>query len=90
MHRLYISSLLFLLFSVQAISQGSVSVSGIIKDARDGETLIGASVEILEINLGTITNEYGYYGFSVPVGSDSLTLKISYIGYEPVEKKIPP
>ena len=65
-------------------SQNRVSISGIVSDAGSGETLIGASVEIISLNMGTITNEYGYYGLSVPIGNDSLFLRANYIGFEPV------
>ena len=45
---------------------GNAVLSGYIKDASNGETLIGATVYISELHAGTITNVYGFYSLSVP------------------------
>lgn len=49
-------------------------------DAQTGESLIGASVMIKELGVGTISNSYGFY--SIAVASGSYTLLCSYIGYD--------
>ena len=61
-------------------------LSGTIKDAADGETLIGATVYVTEISRGTVTNGYGFYSISVPGGI--YNLRVSYLGYETVEMQI--
>lgn len=74
----------YLLFSLLFIAQLGLSqqytVSGYVRDAADGESLIGANVFLSEINKGTITNEYGFYSISVESGN--YTLVSSYLGFQ--------
>ena len=58
---------------------GRVTVSGYLKDAANGEALIGATVGVPNLGLGTSTNEYGFYSLTLPKGSYTLTY--SYLGY---------
>jgi hypothetical protein len=60
------------------------TVSGYIKDANDGEMLIGAVVYIEELKTGTSSNAYGFYSMSLPSGHYTITY--SYIGYEKQKK----
>jgi hypothetical protein len=55
------------------------SVSGHVKDVQTGEDLFGASVLIVDLGTGGVTNEYGFYSVSLPKGQYSL--RFSYIGY---------
>lgn len=55
-------------------------ISGHVKDAETGEDLYGASVLVVELGSGTISNEYGFYSVSLPKGKYSL--RFSYTGYE--------
>ena len=71
-------------------AQNTATVSGVLKDALNGETLIGATVEAVGLGKGNVSNEYGFYSISLPIGKDSITLKLSYIGYQTVFKKIKP
>ena len=61
------------------------TVSGTIKDADNGETLIGATVQAPAIGEGTTTNEYGFYSLSLPPG-DSVLLEFSYVGFQATQK----
>lgn len=45
------------------------TLSGNIKDIETGEPLIGTVVYIDDLKNGTVTNQYGLYSFSLPVGS---------------------
>ncbi|HPW98703.1 MAG TPA: TonB-dependent receptor, partial [Flavobacterium sp.] len=72
------SSLLF--------SQEKFTLSGIVSDAKNKETLIGVSLYINETKTGISTNEYGFYSITLPKGD--YTLNISYIGYQNIEEKI--
>jgi outer membrane receptor protein involved in Fe transport len=73
----------FWLLSTGALrAQTSITVSGTMRDADNGETLIGASVEALTLRKGNVSNEYGFYSFSLPNNRDSVTLRFSYIGYD--------
>lgn len=56
------------------------SVSGTVRDAKTGETLPGATVEVAEPKgLGTTANEYGFYSLTLPEGE--YVLRLSYSGY---------
>lgn len=55
------------------------TLSGTIKDAATGETLIGANISIKDTNQGIVTNEYGFYSITLPEGT--YTFLISYLGY---------
>jgi len=46
-----------------------VTLSGKIRDIESGEPLIGTVVYIDDLKDGTVTNQYGLYAFSLPVGS---------------------
>jgi hypothetical protein len=67
-------------------AQLSYSVNGYVKDAETGEDLIGASVYVPKLSKGTTTNTYGYFTLSLP--ADSTSLVISYIGYQPVTRRL--
>lgn len=63
------------------------TVSGTISDKATGETLIGATVTLLERpQVGASSNEYGFYSISVAPGQ--YTLVVRYIGYENFTTKI--
>lgn len=82
----YLLVLLCLFFIVEVSGQDKKTVSGYIKDASDGESLIGVSVYVREIGNGTVTNDYGYYALNLPTGT--YTLVFNYIGYQKIEKKV--
>ena len=67
--------------------QEKVTISGYITDAATGEELIGATVYIQELEIGTVTNVYGYYSLSVPPGE--YTVGLSYIGYQRQSLTVP-
>lgn len=63
-----------------ALAQNKVTLSGYIKDATNGEELIGATVLIPSLQTGTTTNPYGFYSLTVPVGT--YEVQYSYLGYQ--------
>jgi len=67
-------------FVYTATAQVKYTTSGIIKDQRTGEVLIGASVKIEELNAGTTTNAYGFYAICAKSGT--YTLSVSFQGYQ--------
>ncbi|OYU85473.1 MAG: hypothetical protein CFE24_01955 [Flavobacterium sp. BFFFF2] len=67
-------------------AQEKVTVNGTIRDAFNGETLIGVNVIIKELKTGTSTNEYGFFSISVPKGN--YTLQCNYLGFEVFEKTL--
>jgi CarboxypepD_reg-like domain/TonB-dependent Receptor Plug Domain len=76
--------LLLLLLPGFTLAQQKFTISGHIKDASNGEALIGATVFVKEINNGATANEYGFYSITLPAGE--FTLQYSYIGYKAVVK----
>jgi hypothetical protein len=75
---------LFLLAGFASHSQ-KFTISGTIKDSASGEHLIGASVFNVASAAGTTTNTYGFYSLTLP--SDSVHLRISYVGYQTSDVK---
>ena len=75
-------------FVLQTVSaQDKYNLSGTIRDANTGETLIGATVKLSgKTNLATSTNNYGYYALTQPEGE--YTVVVSYAGYVSVVKTI--
>lgn len=71
--------MVFVLLS-KAEEQKRFAISGTIKDAKNGEELVGASVSVKELKTGVITNAYGFYSLSLLPGK--YTLEVSYMGYE--------
>lgn len=69
----------FLIFSM-AWSQDKVTLNGYVKDAANGEELIGVTVYIPSLQAGTVTNDYGFYALTVPRGA--YEVRFSYIGYK--------
>ncbi len=56
------------------------------KDATSGEGLIGASVFVKELKTGNVTNTYGFYSLTLPLGQ--YTLVFSSSGYKKIERSI--
>lgn len=91
MRQKYLYYLFFLFLSVPhltAFAQQRFTISGNIRDAATGETLIGATVKIQGIKdrFGTAANEYGFFSITGTAGEYDLT--VSYAGYQAYTKKI--
>ncbi|MEO1434807.1 MAG: TonB-dependent receptor, partial [Bacteroidota bacterium] len=67
-------------------SQDRFTLNGYVKDAENGETLIGAAVYIEELQTGITTNVYGFYTITVP--ADDYTLTVTYIGYNELQQRV--
>lgn len=72
------------MLSITLIAQ-EYTISGRVKDAANGETLLGAAI-VIENSGGAVTNEYGFYSISANAGTYKVTYK--YLGYEDVTKTI--
>ena len=64
-----IFSTVFLLICFTIQGQQKFTVNGYVRDATNGETLIGATVYIRTLETGAVTNEYGFYAITVPSGN---------------------
>ena len=78
MKRILIITFLQLLTSI-SFSQSSHTISGYVRDASNGEELIGVTVYADSIKMGTTSNTYGFYSLTLPAGFHKL--KFSYVGY---------
>ncbi len=63
-----------------------VSLSGYMRDAETGESIISGTIYIKEADQGALTNNYGFYSVSVPPGK--YTVIFSYVGYTPLIKEV--
>jgi len=72
--------LLVLIASMASYAQEKVTISGIVKDNYSTETLIGVNIYIPELNVGAVTNVYGFYSITIPSGN--YTIQASYLGYK--------
>ncbi len=85
MQRLF-TALAFLIVSFFSHAQEKYTLSGYIKDATNGETLIGATVLVKELSGGTVTNVYGFYSITLSPGT--YTVSYRYIGFSTIDKTI--
>jgi hypothetical protein len=75
------------LTGVSIFAQSQYTISGTIKDSRNGEALIGVALTIADkSNVGTRTNDYGFYSITLEKGSQRLRAK--YIGFKEEFKEI--
>ena len=74
-----IAALLFILISVSAFGEGRIKITGYVRDA-DGNPLELVNVRVKNTLIGSMTNEKGYYSFSISPG-DSISIIYSCLGY---------
>jgi len=83
----YLLAIGFLWLSCTAVlAQEKHTISGYLKDANSGETLIGANFYIPALKSGTTSNTYGFYSITLEQGNYQVI--VSYLGYEPAYKQI--
>ena len=79
--------LLFLLLLLSGISHAQrYRISGYVRSATSNEALIGATIAVPQLKVGTVTDARGFYSLSLPEGPH--TLQATYIGYLPGTKAI--
>jgi len=72
---------LVLLMSTTSFAQNKFTVSGTVKSASNGETIIGATITV-GTNHVTRTNEYGFYSLTLPAGTYPLIVSsVSFTAY---------
>lgn len=76
---LFFLSTFLLLISNLSLAQEKFTLSGFVSDIDSKETLIGVNIIVPELQIGTITNEYGFYSLTLPEGD--YVLQINYLGY---------
>lgn len=65
---------------------GNALVKGRVRDAETNDPVVGASVQIQNLDKGTITDADGNFEIEVPAGLHYL--KISYIGFEELNRSL--
>ncbi len=78
--------LFFLILCGNFYAQEKFTISGYVKDAGDGEAIIGAVVYKQGTQISTTTNEYGFYSLTLPAGNH--TIITTYLGYVTVNSPI--
>lgn len=74
-------TVLLLLLAVSAgLSAQFYTISGYLTDGKSGESMINASVFDHRSRKGTVSNEYGFYSITLPVGE--VDLQFTYVGYQ--------
>ncbi|MCX6253664.1 MAG: TonB-dependent receptor [Bacteroidia bacterium] len=63
------------------------TISGYVKEAVSGESLIGVNIYLSDHKTGTVTNTYGFYSITLPA-ADSIGLVFSYVGFSPEIVKV--
>ena len=74
-------------FSFQAfLVAQEATISGVVSEASSNETLIGVTIAVPSLGRGVITNEYGFYSLSLPLGT--YEIQLSYLGFETFSRQI--
>ena len=71
--------------AAQATGEQAV-LNGYIKDGKNGETVAGATVYAINLEKGTVTNEFGFYSLDLPTGRHRI--RVSFLGYEDEVREI--
>ena len=84
--KLLYSFLLLTILGSNASAQKRHTISGYVKDAATGETMIGATLAVKGNAKGINSNQYGFYSITLNEGKYSLVY--SYVGYKSVQVNI--
>ncbi|MGE5797090.1 MAG: carboxypeptidase-like regulatory domain-containing protein, partial [Ignavibacteria bacterium] len=91
MHRIVFIPRIILLLIIFLIGSAAIkaasNIEGVIKDTLTNEPLIGANVILVGTSLGAATDEAGQYIIR-GIESGTYVIRVTYIGYETVEKQI--
>jgi iron complex outermembrane receptor protein len=66
-------------FTLHAVSQERLTITGIVKSKVNNETLPGVSVTLKGTNVGTVTNIDGKFSFQIP--SNTGKMVFSFLGF---------
>ena len=71
------------LFLTLGVALAQTKVTGVIVSQADNQPVVGASVLVVGTNVGTVSDANGRFTLTTPAGKN--TLRITYIGMEPLE-----
>ena len=86
MKNIFFIAITYFCFVETAFAQ-KITISGYIKEKDSQESMVGASIYISDLKIGSQTNNYGFYSITFPK-KDSIVLSISMIGYKTENLKI--
>lgn len=72
------------LFTGMALAQ--TAVTGVVISQDDGQPVIGATIQVVGTNVGTVTDANGNFKLTAPRGKE--TVKVSYVGMQTEEFKV--
>ena len=78
--------LLKFIFITALTAQDKVTLSGYLFDAENGESLIGATVYVPDLQIGAVSNVYGFYSLTLAPGSYQIEYR--YIGFETITRQV--
>ena len=78
-----LTMLLACLFLMVGMAMAQTKVNGTVTSQEDGQPVIGASVLVVGTSVGTVTDANGHFSLTIPAGKK--TLRITYVGMEPIE-----
>lgn len=79
-------AILVMLFATAVFAQQKYTLNGYVRDASNGEELLGVTVYVKELKNGVISNSYGFYSLTLEPGT--YTIRYSFIGYHAVEQEV--
>ena len=77
---------IFFLVNLSLNAQKNYTLSGYVLDSQSNELIIGSSVILEGLNIGTITNSYGF--FSITIEEGNYNIKIQNLGFKDNTKNI--
>jgi hypothetical protein len=80
--------LLIIGYPLQAQKNVNFTISGYVKEAISGESLIGVNIYLSDHKIGTVTNTYGFYSLTLPE-TDTIRFVVSYVGFTSENVKVP-
>ena len=73
MKRLFL--FIFFLLNLSLNAQKKYTLSGYVLDSQSNELIIGSSVIVEELNIGTITNSYGFFSITIKEGNYNIIIQ---------------
>lgn len=85
--RFFTTFVMLLLIAGFLPAQIKYTLSGVVSDGENGETLPGASITVAELpGSGVTTNAYGYYALTLPEGE--YNIRVNYLGFNMAEFRL--
>ncbi len=78
---------LILVFITESLAQKSGTISGVVKSSESNEPILASEIILQPGNLGTISNENGYFIFE-NLQAGTYTIIVNHLGYNSFEERI--